>query len=362
MSPRERFQALMHFEKVDVTPFYNLEGITEQAVRRWCKEGFPIGVRAEDYFDFDNDLIITLDEGPIPSFVPKTIQEDKIWRTFVDRYGFKVKVSKESAVSPTVYYYLGGSITSPDDWERMKKRYNPHDVRRYPKYWGEEFFEYCRSVSCPVRLWLYWGPGRAIKNGYMMGLEKFLESLYSQPDLIHDMFNFWADFMIELVREVVQKGKVDYAFIVEDGLAYKNSTIISPRIYREFWLSPVKKVIDFLRDNGIDIIGFYSSGNIRPLIPAMLEAGFNLFAPLECAAGMNAVELRKEYGRKILLMGNISREALMRDKEAIKKEVLSKVPHLINQGGYIPALDDMVLPDISFENYVYYVDLIRSLL
>lgn len=363
MNARERFQAVMHFEKSDFVPLYNIEGITEQAVRQWCKkESFPIGMRAEDYFNFDRDEVIALDEGPIPSFIPRTIEENGKWRTTIDRYGFKVRSSKDSIISPTTYYYLEGSVRNRDEWENMKKRYNPHDIRRYPKYWGKEFFEYCQDADHPIKLWIHWGPGRAIKNGYMMGLKRFLESLSSKSDLFHDMFSFWADFIIELIKEVVQRGKIDYAFIVEDGLGYKNSSIISPQTYREFWFPSVKKVIDFLKSHGIDIVGFYSSGNIKPLMPVMLEAGFNLFAPLEYAAGMDAVELRKEYGKKVLLMGNISREALMKDKEAIRRDVLGKVPYLIRQGGYIPSLDDMVLPDISLENYTYYINLIRSLL
>ena len=117
---------------------------------------------------------------------------------------------------------------------------------------------------------------------------------------------------------------------------------------------------DFLRSHGVQAIGHYTSGNITPLIPSFLEAGINLLGPLEVAADMDAVALRKEYGKDLLLMGNIGRAALMAGPKAVEEEFNAKVPWLMEQGGYIPAVDDMILPDISFEAMMKYVELVRE--
>ncbi len=370
MNARERFQAIMHFEKPDYIPLYDFEGVTEQTIRRWCMdEGFPIGMSAEDYFEFESrgpwtdqerpELISPILD-PIPHFLPVTLVDDGTWAIIVNKYGFKEKYLKSSGVGPRIYDYIDGPIKNWDDWESMKKRYDPHDPRRKPMLWGEEFFNHCQNTDRPVVLYLEWGPGRYSKNGYMMGLEPFLENLHGKPDLIEDMFRFWADFLIAQIEEVVQKVGIDCAWILDDGLGYKTSSLISPKMYRQFFSPHIKKVTDLLRGSGIDIIGYYGSGNIEPLIPEMMEAGYNLFAPLERAAGMDPVKLRKQYGRKILMMGGIGRAALMKDKAAIEKEVLTRVPDLLALGGYIPVLDDCVLPDISLENYLYFIDLVKS--
>ena len=62
-----------------------------------------------------------------------------------------------------------------------------------------------------------------------------------------------------------------------------------------------------------------------------------------------------------MLYGNIARQALMDGPEAVEREVMSKVPLLMEQGGYIPAVDDMILPDISFASFMRYVELIRGM-
>jgi len=362
LNARERFQAIMQFQGPDRLPLWDLEGFSEQAVRLWCQRGFPLGATPESYFPFDHRLLsgsVRLDEDPLPNFVPRKVDEDAEWVTSIDRYGFRVKTLKRQSVSPTVYYYVGGLVESEEDWEQLKGRYNPTDSRRYPKSWGDEFIVYSQSAAHPFGLFQYWGPGRASKNGYTLGLEEFLLALYDKPALVESMFSFWADFLIKLLREMVTKAKLDYVFISDDGLGFKGRALISPAAYRRFWLPHHRKVNDFLRAHGVRYIGFYSSGNFEMLIPAMLEAGYNMFAPLECAAGMDAMKLRKEYGREVLLLGNLSREAFQRGPEAIEEEFYAKVPWLMEKGGCIPALDDLVMPDIPFAHYSHYVELVN---
>jgi uroporphyrinogen decarboxylase len=174
------------------------------------------------------------------------------------------------------------------------------------------------------------------------------------------MFDHYADFIIELSRPIVENIKLDYVSIVEDGLAYSNGPLVSPSIYREFYLPYVKRVLDFFRDSGIMLFAECTSGNFDALVPLFLEAGYNIFWPLESAAGMDARRLREEYGERVRLVGNISRQSLMDGKEAVEREFNEKVTPLMEDGGFIPTVDDMIMPDISFESYSHFVKLVRN--
>jgi len=59
-------------------------------------------------------------------------------------------------------------------------------------------------------------------------------------------------------------------------------------------------------------------------------------------------------------MGNISIHALIRGKDAVRQEVISKVLPLLDTGGYIPAPDDIIPPEVSFDNYRYYIELLHK--
>jgi uroporphyrinogen decarboxylase len=39
---------------------------------------------------------------------------------------------------------------------------------------------------------------------------------------------------------------------------------------------------------------------------------------------------------------------------------MSKVPFLLETGGYFPSVDHTVPPDVTFENYCYYINLMRE--
>ncbi len=367
MNARERFNRIMHFEPVDRLPLWSVENVSQGAIRHWIQEGsFPIGMSLSDVIKLDGCEIVRLDTDPLPSYVPHMVENNARWRTAIDEYGFTVRTLKAQSVSPRVYYYVEetpshhspGTVRNRADWEKLKKRYDPTDPRRKPRCWGPELWEYYNTCSSPVGMGIVWGHSRGPKNGYAMGLVPFLETVSTDPGLIKDMFDFWADFVIEVARDWLERCHFDFAYIEEDGMGYKNSTLVSPEMYGEIWIPAMRKVSDFLHSNGIDIIGYWSSGNLKPIIPLLLDIGINTHFPLESAAGMDAHELRKEFGRDLRLIGNISRQALMDGPAAVEQEFYSKVPPLVADGGYMPAPDDMILPDMKFESYKHLIDLI----
>ena len=361
MNARQRFGRIMHFQPTDRVPMWQVEGVSEGAVRQWIRDGhLPLGVDKDDVVACDPSTVIRLDTDPLPAFVRRTLEADEQWRTTIDPYGFTVRTSRARSVGPTVYYYLAGSVHSRRDWRDMTRRFDPADPRRRPRDWSEDLFGHLNGSAGPVGLRIDWGPGRGIKNGYMLGFDRFLQTLTDEPDLLAEIFDFWADFVIELARPWLANVRFDFAYLVEDGMGYKNSTLVSPEMYARIWAGPVRRVAEFLRAAGIDVVGYLTSGNVRPLIPTLLEVGVNLHMPLESAAGIDARTLRRQFPRDLLLIGNISRQALMTGPEAVEAEFHAKVPPLMEAGGYIPAPDDLIMPDMPLASYRRYAELVAA--
>ena len=144
-------------------------------------------------------------------------------------------------------------------------------------------------------------------------------------------------------------------------MAYKTGPFISPELFRKFMLPSYIRTCEFFRKHGIEVIAVDSDGNIETLIPLFLEAGVNVVHPLEVAAGMDAAKLRKQYGKHLSFWGNIDKRALTKGRKEIEAEVFSKVPQLIEKGGYVPFVDHHVPPDIPLENYFYYLRLLKDI-
>lgn len=119
--------------------------------------------------------------------------------------------------------------------------------------------------------------------------------------------------------------------------------------------------MNFFENTELTVIELDSDGNTEALIPLLIEVGVNCHWPLEVAAGMDPVKIQKEYGRDLALMGGIDKRELAKDKKAIEKEVREKIVPMLEEGGYIPTVDHAVPPDVSLENFLYYLELKREI-
>jgi uroporphyrinogen decarboxylase len=126
-------------------------------------------------------------------------------------------------------------------------------------------------------------------------------------------------------------------------------------MFREFLLPHYQKVTSFLVEHGVELSWVDCDGNIEALIPLWIEGGVRGFFPLEVASGMDAGALRAEYGQQIVMWGNVDKRALAQGKEAIDAEIARLAP-VAASGGFIPLVDHGVPDDVSYLNYLYYLE------
>jgi uroporphyrinogen decarboxylase len=251
--------------------------------------------------------------------------------------------------------YLRFAVETPEDFEALKKRYDPTDPARYPQDYPA-IVERLKTRDHPVCLCVNCAMGVYSNCRVWMGTENLSLAFYDQPKLVHAMMEFIADFTIAALERALQDVEIDYFNYFED-FAFKNGPLMSPSLFREFMLPHYQRINAFLRSHGVNIITLDSDGNTEVLVPLFIEAGITGHWPCEIAADMDPVKLSRQYGRDMAFMGGIDKRELTKDKAAIDSEVLGKVPQLLEAGGYIPYVDHTVPPDVPWENFVYYMDL-----
>ena len=380
-SSKERFKSIAKFERPGdlclLTPFIN--GFWGETPDEWIKQGAPAQIVNSrflgDYFqfthlrlmheiqtgmDFDrqtdigNGIIYEYPIPPIiPAFEPRVLSEDEHTITVINEGGQTARVFRDDPQKmPT---FTDHPVKDRASWEQYKKRLDPNTPERFPADWNA-YVQKMNSKDEPI--WLLTGSFFGFLREWM-GLENLLYMFYDDPILIEDMMEQMCYLEIECIKRVTKDIKVDCAFFWED-MCFKTGPLISPDMFRKFMLPRYKRVTEVLRSNGVDIIFVDSDGNVNELIPLWIEGGINFIWPLECAAGNDAVEIRKKYGKDLALGGNIDKRALLKGKEAIREEVMSKLPFLLEQGGYFPSIDHNVPPDITFENYIYFLNTMRE--
>jgi uroporphyrinogen decarboxylase len=76
---------------------------------------------------------------------------------------------------------------------------------------------------------------------------------------------------------------------------------------------------------------------------------------------MDGIALRKKFGKELILGGHIDKRAFLKGEDVLKEEVMRKVPYLCKTGGFFPGLDHAIPPDVPFENFKYFINLLREI-
>ena len=148
-------------------------------------------------------------------------------------------------------------------------------------------------------------------------------------------------------------------FVIWGDVAYKPGLFFSPDYWREYFKPWIKAIVDKAHSRNLPVI-YHGCGNVRTIFEDYIEIGIDAYNPLEAKAGMDAVELRREFGHRIGLCGNSDICVWERgDADEIRCEVLRKL-NAAKGGGFIFQSDHSVDTSVSGKTYDAIVKLVRE--
>lgn len=344
----------MSYEPVDRLPVLALEPFEPSALDRWRREGLPEEGDPVDFLGMSRLVHVPLNFNPIPAYEPTIVGEDKDSYDQVSPMGAVVRHNRDN---PEMFYgHIDHPVKTRRDWEEYRRRFEPDSPGRLPEDWPVAAARLNESKD-PVGICLF--PFFFRFGFYSMGMERFLTAFYDMPDVIHGMFECVSRLVMAVIEPVLSDVRIDFVQFNED-LAGKNGPLISPQTYAEFWYPYQDPVMQALRNHEVPVVCQWTSGRYQELLPGMLEHGFNCAWPSEAMAGMDAPSLRRAFGPALLLGGNIPKEAVIAGPEAIDREIDRLMP-LIEEGGFLPALDDMASPDMPFAHYRHMIERLQAI-
>jgi len=353
---RERFLRTMRFRSVDRAPNHEF-GYWPDTLKRWHDEGLPREIdgngKADLFFGFDPQGGLPINLGLIPGFQHTILEETDRYQILRDGSGVKCIVYKDG--SSSIPHYVEFPIKHRADWEDFKRRLDPTDPARYAHDW-EATRKSLEGHDIPV------GVSIGSLFGWIrnwMGFEGVSLACYDDPELIEEIVEHLCTFITTLLAHSLQFAEVDFALGWED-MAFNHGPIISPSMF-EKWLVPrYKQITDLLAKHGVDIVIVDCDGNINVLVEHWLDGGVNCMFPLEINSGSDPVALRERFGQRVLLAGGVNKIELSKGKKEIERE-LERIRKTVESGGYIPHVDHRVPPDVSYDNYLYYLKVKKHL-
>jgi len=352
MTTRERFRHVLHWERPDRVP--NMEfGYWKKTIEVWHGQGLPLdcatNAEVERHLGLEGISIIPtlpVQNGPCPPFEEKVIEVRGGRRIIRNEDGVLCEMTESDTSIPR---YLRYTIESRADWERLRReRLDPEAPGRIGNVAAAA--AEARAAGLPVRF------NAGSLYGWLrnwMGLEAFSIALLTERAWVEEMMEHLTILTLALVDKTLPGLEADVAWWWED-MAYNHGPLLSPRLFRELMVPRYARITAALRRAGIDANILDCDGRIDELVPGWLEAGINVMFPVE-SIHSDPFRLNEAHQGRLLMIGGVNKMALIEGRRAIDREI-DRLRPLVERGGYIPCVDHRVPPDVSYANYLYYLE------
>jgi len=343
-------------------------GFWPQTIRRWLNEGLPaeyasernrmFSAKLDAFFGFENEGVgMTPNMGMAPPFEERIIERKPRSVVMRGADGIMAERFTDDMDDSSIPRFIEFPVKTPEDWAALKERYRLDDPARKI---ADEQVERARAAAAEGRTVSVNMAGFYGQPRHWMGFENLSLAFYDHPGMVRDMIEHWAELAARQIEALPADIPVDYVAWWED-MASRNGPFVGPKMFREFCQVGYHRVMTAVKARGCVLAHVDCDGNPHDIIGNWLEEGVNVMFPVEVAAGCDAEAWRAEFGRDLRMRGGIAKAPLVAGGAAIDAE-LERVKPLLEDGGYIPHLDHLVPPDISYDNYRYYLDRKRKLI
>ncbi len=149
-----------------------------------------------------------------------------------------------------------------------------------------------------------------------------------------------------------------------DDLGMMSGPFMSPKIYRELFKPRHKILCDYVKSHSSMHTFIHSCGSISQLMPDLIDAGIEIFNPVQTnAKGMEPAYLKKEFGRDCTFWGGgIETAGVLNgsSREKVREQVLERMAIFSAGGGYVFNTVHNILPDVPPENILAMYDAVRE--
>jgi len=277
----------------------------------------------------------------------------------VDEWGIKMK----KVPLPSGGFYF-------EDVEAPLATATIDDLERHPwpdpndPGWGEEVEEKAKRLYEETDLALMGRFGGPVwETAYRMrGYSQCLMDLIVNPDFASALLGKICELQIAFDKIGLQAaGKYLQVFKVSgEDLGIQTGPMISPETFRMMlkpWLCKRWRAAkrEFLSHNPDGEIMLHSCGSVRIFIKDLIECGIDILDPIQVgAARMELVELKEEFGDRLVFHGGIDTQQVLPfgTPRQVEEEVKRRIKALAPGGGYILAPVHNVQADVPPENLV----------
>lgn len=191
------------------------------------------------------------------------------------------------------------------------------------------------------------GPVSALD--WALGMEDYLCYCMTDPELVAQMAGKVVDFEIERAKLFLDKGAE--AILITDDIAFNTGLLMSPDTMKEVAYPFYRKAVQEIKKYRDVPVIFHSDGYLHKVIPEIIACGFDAIHSLQPSAGMDIAKVKKEFGDKLCLIGNVDLNDLLPfgEPDEVEKEV-KLLSEKAGPEGFILATCNILTGAVKVEN------------
>ncbi len=331
MNSRERVIAALEHKVPDRVPYF--ECVIDEGVMQALLPGCDY-YQFNEWFEMDN---VSQNRSSWSRDNVDFIDEEK--GLFRDKWGVIRAFGPESTPVP-----IEGPIKTPDDL----RHYTPPDptaddvLGQIPQI--VQRYRGTKAVTAICR-------DAFFNPAFLRGTSQFLIDMIDNPKLVFELIEVCLGYDIPAMQRAVAAG-VDVV-VFGDDYADKKSTLMSPKHFEKFILPGLKRCVDAAHEAGAYVVK-HTDGNIMPVIEMIVSTGIDGLNPLEPPAGMDIGLIKRKYGDRIALVGNIDCGYLLSQApvEEVRRVTRQTIETAKPGGGFCLASSNSIHSSVKPENFL----------
>ena len=192
------------------------------------------------------------------------------------------------------------------------------------------------------------------------GTQEMIYAAHDDPTWVHEFLRILTDKKLQYIEESLQGAQFD---LIETGGGAASSSVISPKMFKEFCLPYDREIHDAIHAVGHKVV-YHTCGGMMPILELIVENhcdASETLTPMEIGGDAVPEEIKARIGDKVALIGGFNQSTILSDgtPEMVRDHVHDLFAKLGPGGGYIMSASDHFY-DTSLDNIQAYVDAARE--
>ena len=173
----------------------------------------------------------------------------------------------------------------------------------------------------------------------------YIFDLVDEPALMHRVLKV-VDELVALRLRAFNESAAD---VLVYDICWASTSLLSPRLVDEFVVPRARWAVEHTKSE--KIIGFFTSGRIRDVLPQLVDCGPAFIEHLDVLGDCDLAEVKRAFGRRVCLMGNYNPVVLAHGSiEDARREAKRCLDAAMAGGGYVMSTSDEVPADAKPDN------------